>query len=130
MEKTTAGLLGVIAGLATMGSAEAASNREPAAIESMQVASYADLLKPIPNASALLRASDAELTARAAAQPHVQLVQDYDDHHHHHHHHHHSQWYYAPPPPPPVYYHHHHHHHHHHSGVTIVVPGVGAIRTN
>jgi hypothetical protein len=116
MEKRTAGLVGALAGLATMGVAHAAIKPEPV----MQVVSYSDLLKPIPNAEELLKASNAELQAR------VQQAQYYNeppDYHHHHHHHHNA---YYPPPPPPDY----HHHHHHHGGVTIVVPGVGAIHTN
>jgi G3E family GTPase len=90
----------------------------------MQVASYADLLKPIANARELLNASNAKLQNEAPlkALP-VQYYQDRPppDYHHHHHHHHH----YYPPPPPP---HHHHHHHHHQSGLTVVIPGIGVVR--
>jgi len=127
MEKTTAGLLGAIASLATMGAAQAATE----GASPLHAASYAELLAPIPNAKAQLALSNAELL-RQYAQARIDLVQEYyggpppgypPPHHHHHHHHD-----YYPPPPPPVY--HHHHHHHHHSGVTIVIPGVGGIRTN
>ncbi len=113
MEKKTAGLVGALAGLATIGAAQAAPHPAPTAEQVMRVSSYAELLTPIPNAAELLR------QAPVQAQP-VQYDQDqgYDDHHHHHHHHHHH---YYPPP------HHHHHHHHHHGGVTIVVPGVGVL---
>jgi hypothetical protein len=62
----------------------------------MQARSYADLLRPIPNAAAILQSAPA-MTAQDDAGS-VQLV---DDHHHHHrtyrrrrvrsHHHHHSQ---------------------------------------
>lgn len=58
--------------------------------------SYAELLDPIPNPVALLRADDA---LRAQQTPRVQLSQ-YQDHHHHHHHHHNWRYggepYYAP----------------------------------
>jgi len=125
MEKKTAGLVGVLAGLASLGTAQAAAHPGHAPAQVMQVSSYADLLKPIPNAAELLKASNAQL-----AQPRVEEAQYYSNEppppppgYHHHHHHHHE---YYPPPPPP----HHHHHHHHQGGVTIVVPGVGAIRTN
>lgn len=57
----------------------------------LEVQSYAELLEPIPNAVAMLRADDA---VRAHQAPSIQLAQ----YHHHHHH----------------FYHHHHHHHHHH----------------
>ncbi len=122
MEKKTAGLLGVIAGLATMNTAQAAINPAPAARDALQVSSYAELLSPIPNASVVLKASDAEQAQNAASVPGATLeeVQYYGGpppYYHHHHHHHHR------------YYHHHHHHHHHH-GATIFVPGVGGFRTD
>jgi len=132
MEKNTAGLVGVIASLATMGTAQAA-HPEQTPPQAMQVSSYAELLKPIPNAAELLRASNAQLLQKAQARVMVHEVQYYNYnqgppppppgyyHHHHHHHHHHHAYY--PPPPPPDY-----HHHHHHNGVTIVVPGLGVDR--
>ena len=49
--------------------------------------SYAELLAPIPNALALLKADDALRSARPAP---VQIAQ-YQYHHHHHHHHHHQR---------------------------------------
>ena len=122
MERKTAGLLGALAGLATMGAtgAQAASQMTPAPLP---IASYADLLRPVPNAVELLRAHDAELLEQARNAPaRVQNVQYYGNDHNHHHHHHHE--YYAPPPPPPEYYHH-HHHHHHNGGAVIMLPGLG-----
>jgi len=92
------GLLGALTTLSGTGAATAA----PAPADSMQVESYADLLKPIPNALALLQASDAakfQAQARGDDEANVELAQ----YHHHHHHHH---WRRS--------YHHHHHHHHHH----------------
>lgn len=130
MEKTTAGLVGMIASLATMGTAHAAGHPAQTPAEVMRVSTYAELLRPIPNAPELLRASNTELRQKAQARPLAQEVQYYNEgpppgyaYHHHHHHHHHHHAYYPPPPPPPDY-----HHHHHHNGVTIVVPGLGVVR--
>lgn len=133
MEKSTAGLVGVLAALATIGTAQAAA-RPPAQTpeQVMHVSSYSDLLSPIANASELLKTSNAKLLdlAPLKAQP-VQYYQDEQprpdyqdeqprpDYRHHHHHHH-----YYPPPPPP----HHHHHHHHQSGLNVVIPGFGVVR--
>jgi hypothetical protein len=119
MEKTTVGLLGVLAGLAAMGSAQAANAPAPVPSQALQASSYAELLAPIPDAVALMRADDA---ARAQQPPagEVQLA-DYNPyypnyrHHHHHHHHHHQA------------YNHHHHHHHHHDSAYIGIPGVGVV---
>ncbi|MDE8348527.1 MAG: hypothetical protein POG74_03465 [Acidocella sp.] len=129
MNKKAAGLIGVIAGLASMGTAEALPNPDYLAHETMQVSSYKDLLKPIPNAVEQLKAHDAMLAAQQAKTGTVILAQ-YDGQNDHHHHHHHEQYnppYYAPPPPPPPVYHHHHHHHH---GAVIFVPGLGYINAN
>jgi hypothetical protein len=81
------------------------------------VASYAELLEPIPDAVERLQLAEAE----AAARP-PQLIEVQFDHHHHHHHHHdhhdrawyqqngyiwaNGGWILRPPPRP---YHHHHH---------------------
>jgi hypothetical protein len=54
---------------------------EPRAIPA--VASYADLLQPIPDAVERLRMADAEA---AAEHPAVLIEAQYADHHHHHHH--------------------------------------------
>jgi len=89
MSKMLAGLVGAVTAAAAAGPAHAAG---PA----MQAKSYADLLKPVPNAVEVLRALDAQ----AAPEATVQEVQYY---HHHHHHHYHRRYY-------------HHHHHHHHYG--------------
>jgi hypothetical protein len=122
MDKTVAGLVGAVTLLAAADPAQAAMPA-PAGFEAaMRAESYADLLKPIPDAVTLLKESDA---AAAKAQPlpaavegeaTVQEAQYYYHHHHHHHHgffppfyhhhHHHHHRYYRR-------YHHHHHHHHH-----------------
>ncbi len=110
MDKTLAGLLGAVGVLAVGAPAHAAAAIHPSLAETMQAASYADLLKPIPNATALLQASDAQLAE--APQAEVMTVQYY-----HHHHHHHHRYYRR------RYYHHHHHHHHHHAyRPAIVIP--------
>jgi len=101
MEKRVAGLLGAVAAIGTLGTAQAATApaTEPATV--LQANSYADLLQPIPNAAATLKVID-DGAPVASAEPRVQLAQA---HHHHHrtivirrHRHH----------------HHHHYHHHHH----------------
>jgi hypothetical protein len=128
MERKTAGLLGALAGLATLGATSAQAATDAAAQpEPMAVTSYADLLRPIPNATAALRSHNAEMMDQAGKAPVAEQV-DWpgNDHHHHHHHHHHNSYYYSPPPPPPRW---HHHHHHHHSGAVILVPGIG-VRIN
>jgi hypothetical protein len=121
MEKMTAGLLGAVAALATMGTAQAATS---AAANPLHAASYADLLEPVQNAVAQVQADDAARAQRSPspASGDVELAQGYYYgpppayyHHHHHHHHHHA------------YYRHHHHHHHHHHNAYIGVPGVGGV---
>jgi hypothetical protein len=111
MDKTMAGLLGAMGALAATAPAHAA-NAVPggAARQSADIlrpASYADLLRPIPNAVEVLKAADAAEAAATpapeAADPNVMQVQYYYHHHHHHHHHRYIRRY-----------HHHHHHHHHH----------------
>jgi hypothetical protein len=109
MDKKIVGLLGAAAALTAVGGAHAATM---VATDPPAATSYMDLLDPVPNALALLKADD---TARARQRPaRVQLAQY---HHHHHHHHHHgffpgaviggilggiiaSQPHYGPPPPP------------------------------
>ena len=116
MDKKIAGLLGAVAALGTLTTAEAAPAPSPPDV--LHANSYADLLEPIPNAVALLRAVDE--SAPAQGTENVQLAQYYHHHHHHHHHsfyrHHHHHSYYPPVVVVPRYrrYHHHHHHHHHH----------------
>jgi hypothetical protein len=117
MDKKIAGLLGAVAALGSLNAAQAAPGPDPT--EVLQANSYAELLEPIANASALLRAVDQARPA-PSADANVQVAQYY--HHHHHHHHHHAFYprYYDPYGPVVVvpryrrYYHHHHHHHHHH----------------
>lgn len=105
MDKNIAGLLAV-ASVLVIPAAHAASALPPTADTAMRVSSYADLLKPIPNAVAILKAS-AAARANLAQQPGsasegvVEQAQlnitigrghrrRHHYHHHHHHHHHHQ----------------------------------------
>src|SRR5487761_1297133 len=118
MDKKIAGLLGAVAGLATLSAAQAAP-APTVATEPMQATSYADLLAPVANATELLKADDAiraqQAAAPSSAEPQV------------------AQAYYPYPNPPPPYaysrYYHHHHHHHHH-GPFVGLPGVGGAVIN
>ncbi len=99
MDRNVIYVLGAVGALAGAGPANAAA----AALDapSSGAASYADLLQPIPNAVAVLRAEDAAALAAApdAGAPVVENVQFIP----HHHHHHHYRRYHR------RYYHHHHH---------------------
>lgn len=87
MDRKIVGVLGAVTALAIPQAVQAKAIPAPSATEILNVQSYADLLKPIPNAAARLRAADAASKAEG-----VQKVQYYDNqHHHHHHHHHHNQ---------------------------------------
>jgi hypothetical protein len=99
MDKKIAGLLGAVAALGTLNASQAAPASP--ATDVLQANSYADLLQPISNASATLKAVD-ENTPVASAEARVQVAQM---HHHHHHHHHRTIV---------IRRHRHHHHHHHH----------------
>jgi hypothetical protein len=109
MDKKIAGLLGAVAALGTLNVAQAAPAPTPAPADVLQANSFADLLEPIPNATALLQAVD-ERGPAPAADDNVQLAQF----HHHHHHHHHSHWRRPVVVVVPHRHRHHHHHHHHH----------------
>ncbi len=106
MDKSLAALIGAVGALAVAGPAHAATS---AALQNvMQANSYADLLKPIPNALALRQAlAEAPPTEQpAAAEPEVMPVQYYRDRHHHHHHRYRRR---------------HHHHHHHRHGIGLII---------
>jgi hypothetical protein len=114
MDKKIVGAIGAIAGLATLDSAAQAT---PAVAPSQPTGaqSFAELLDPIPNAVAALRAAD---TAARAAQEQtaedrageVQVAQHHHHHRYRHHHHHHHRVIIRLPR---VRIGHHHHHHHH-----------------
>jgi hypothetical protein len=110
MDKKIAGLLGAAAALATVGGANAATEVQGTAQK--PATGYRDLLNPVPNAMAALKADDARRDAEARNMKMAQVSVQFGHHHHHHHHH-------ARPHViivPPHRHHHHHHHHHHHSG--------------
>ena len=103
MEKKIAGLLGAMATLGAFNTAQAAPT--PAPSDVLRANSFAELLAPIPNAAALLKAVD-ESQPNPSANENVQLVQYY--------HHHSAYRRYGPVLVVPRYRRHHHHHHHHH----------------
>jgi hypothetical protein len=108
MDKKIAGLLGAAAALATVSGANAAT--EVQGTPQNPAAAYRELLNPVPNAVAALKADDARREAEARNVKTAQVSVQFGHHHHHHHHgvrirvghhhHHHVR--------------HHHHHHHHH----------------
>ena len=121
MDKNLAGLIGAVSALA-VASPQPASSASLDVEAALQASSYADLLKPIPNALALWKATpavDAQSDDTEGAR--VETVQYHDhDHHHHHHHHHRRHWrrWVRPLLPPPYA----HHHHHHHPAAVVIVP--------
>ena len=83
MNKRVALLLCGTAALMTLSSAaQATTPAAPDATTALDAQSYADLLDPIPDAVALVKADDAQRARQRPAR--LQLAQ----HHHHHHHHH------------------------------------------
>jgi hypothetical protein len=95
MDKKIAGLLGAAAALTTVTAAHAATPAQAA----QPTASYSDLLNPVANPVAALKADDARLAQKTDATADEAKVAQLFYHHHHHHHH--------------VRRRHHHHHHHH-----------------
>ena len=116
MDKKIAGLLGAVAGLASVSAANATTQTPANPTEALQASSYADLLAPIPNAKELLIADD---TARSDQPARVQLAQITVQvgHHHHHHHRYHRKVIIK------RHNRHHHHHHHHHSNYMAIPRG-------
>ena len=125
MDKNLAGLIGAMGALA-VAAPQPASAAPLDMAAALQATSYADLLKPIPNALALWKSTAAEEVPSETADdaPRIQTVQYHDHHHHHHHHHHrrHRRFVVVRPDVPPPFAHHHHHHHHHHAAVVVVPP--------
>jgi hypothetical protein len=110
MDKRIAGLLGAAAALATVGGANAATGAQGTA--QSPATGYRELLNPVPNAAAALKADDARREAEARNVKTAQVSVQLGHHHHHHHHgvrirvgHHHHHQVRRP----------HHHHHHHNS---------------
>ena len=103
MDKTIVGMIGAVGALMAATPAMAAPAHPLTVDTVMQANSYADLLKPIPNALALLKASEAAGAdiVQGPAHDGDALVQEVQFHHHHHHryyrrrrHHHHHHRYY------------------------------------
>jgi len=86
MERKIAGVLGAMATLGEINAAQAAPMPTHAPSDSLRATSFAELLEPIPNATALLQAIDESQPNSSSGN--VQLAQYYHHHHHHHHHHH------------------------------------------
>ena len=91
MDKKIAGLLGAVAGLATMSATQAAS-ADTGPAQAPQPASYADLLAPIATPVEALKADDVAREEEVARN--IEL----------------AQYYYNYPPYPYYRYYHHHHH--------------------
>jgi hypothetical protein len=99
--------IGIVGALAGMASLEASQPAVAAPTPELTPAqSYADLLDPIPNAVATLRAIDAAAGSQSAKDTAADGIRV--AYHHHHHHHHHRVIVIRHPRR------HHHHHHHHH----------------
>ena len=101
MESRIAGMIGAAA-LVAVGAAPVAA--APGPNEVLQANSFAELLQPVANASALLATIDT--AGLPAAGEEAGANRQMLAYHHHHHHHHHRWWRRR--------FHHHHHHHHHH----------------
>lgn len=100
MDKKLAGLLGAVGAVATLNIAQAAIAND--STSELRAQSYAELLNPIPNAGAKLKAAD-----EAAGTARLRVAENAHHHHHHHSYHRERKIVVAP--------HRHHHHHHHHS---------------
>lgn len=105
MDKRIAGLLGAAAALTTVTAAQAVA---PA--QATEPTSYRDLLNPVPNAVAALKADEAQMAQQrpAEATNEMQVAQVFYRRHHHHHHH-----IIIRPFRRHFRFHDHHHHHHH-----------------
>src|SRR5262249_58548202 len=71
-----------VAALGTLGAAQASPTPSPS--DALKANSYADLLKPIPNAANILQALDEQAPAKSA-EADVKVAQYYPPAHHHHH---------------------------------------------
>lgn len=97
MDQKIVGIVGAIAGLASLDATQGAANAAPNPDALKGAQSYAELLNPIPNALATLRAADSD-AARTQVSKDVRVAADHHHHHHHryvkpkhrHHHHHHN----------------------------------------
>ena len=114
MDKKIVGVIGAISGLAALDSAAQATPTAQPSPDLMNARSFAELLDPIPNAVAALRASDAATTqerADAGLNGNVQVAGMHHHHHRYHHHHHHHHHNAVRRVIRHIVHHHHHHHH-------------------
>lgn len=111
MDKKVAGLLGAVAALATLDTAQAAAPAAVSTTDALNAQSYAELLAPVPNAMATLVADDAARSQQPVAKD-AGSVQVAQYHHHHHRYRRHR--------------HRHHHHHHHHHSNYMAIPRADA----
>jgi hypothetical protein len=102
MDKKIAGLLGAAAALTTITAAHAATPAQT----TQPVTSYRDLLNPVADPVAALKADDARVAQKTDATADETKVAQVFYHHHHHH--------VIIRPFRRHWRHHHHHHHHHH----------------
>jgi|SRR5476649_487505 hypothetical protein len=102
MDKKIVGVIAAVGALAPISAAQAAAPIGDVE-QIMHARSFSELLHPIPNAIAALKAVDEAHTDPSAQM----MVAQYHHHHHHYYHHHHHHHFY----------HHHHHHwwYHHHN---------------
>ena len=75
MDMKTVGLIGAVAGLATIGVAHAAIPPAPGASDALAVSSYADLLAPVPDAVTQVKADDAARARRPTPEGELQLAE-------------------------------------------------------
>jgi ABC-type nickel/cobalt efflux system permease component RcnA len=109
MDKNMAGLIGAVSAFAAVSPSQATMNPAIDVATVMRADSYADLLRPIPNAAKVLEAA-ADMQPVVVVQP--QVVVPVPVVHHHHHHHHHARRVVVQT----------HHHHHHHNPTVVVTP--------
>lgn len=128
MDIRTVGLLGAIAGAATIVTAHAAPAAANETAPSPAPSSYTDLLAPVADPVAQLKAHDAALRERDAGSVAPENGRDsdvrrVDNHHHHHHDHGRRRGYHHHERRRSNRRHHHHHHHHHHDHLSISISG-------
>jgi hypothetical protein len=87
MQSKLIGAVGVLSAFVTFDVSRAAIPGASDVSEFLKPQSFAELLAPVPDALALLKAVDEAQSAKREANP--QVAQYYYHHHHHHHHHHH-----------------------------------------
>ena len=114
MDKKIVGVISAVTGMAALGGAAQAATAPTPDTGNMNARSFAELLDPIPNALATLRATDAATREQATENQTGEVqVAGYRHHHHHRYHHHHHHHRAIVIRPPRVYIRGHHHHHHH-----------------